>query len=267
MVKIIFDAGHGGFGITPGKRSPANEYEWTFNDKVVDAAMLFLSKYQNVQMLRVDDSSGKVDIPLSVRTNKANNWNGDVYISCHHNALTGVWGNHGGVETFTYDHPQASKESVDIAKAIHPHVVKAMGIANRGIKKANYHVIRETKMPAVLIEGGFMDSRIDIKAMRDDKRLKAQGEAVAKGLVEYFGLKLKEPVKPANETATVPPKTEVKGVSKTVEYGKNDQPSKSLIPEFNEAKELKITDGTYPNHPATRAEVAVMVLRGLNLKK
>jgi N-acetylmuramoyl-L-alanine amidase len=193
MVKIVADAGHS--INTPGKRSPNDEREWTFNDKVVDAFMLFLSKYENVQMLRVDDSSGKVDIPLSTRTNKANAWGADVYISFHHNALTGVWGDHGGVETFT--HPQASEESKDMQKILQANVLKAMGITDRGAKSADYHVLRETKMPAVLIEGGFMDSRIDIKSMRDDKRLKAQGEVVAKGLVEYFGLKLKEVVKPA----------------------------------------------------------------------
>lgn len=208
MVKICFDAGHS--RDTPGKRSPNDEREWVFNDKVVDAAMLFLSKYENVQMLRVDDGSGKVDIPLIVRTNKANNWNADVYVSCHHNALIGKWGDHGGVETFTYDGQHANQKSVEIANIIHPHVIKAMGIGNRGVKKANFHVLRETKMPSVLIEGGFMDSRIDIKAMRDDKRLKAQGEAIAKGLVEYFNLKLKDDVKPVvNEI--------VKPVSKPIE--------------------------------------------------
>ena len=204
MVKIVVDAGHGGFGVTPGKRSPSNEYEWTFNDKVVDAFMLFLSKYENVQILRVDDPSGKVDIPLSVRTNKANAFNADAYISFHHNALTGVWGNHGGVETFTFDGANANPDSVKLAKAIHPQVVKAMGIGDRGIKKANFHVVRETNMPAVLVEGGFMDSRIDIKAMRDDKRLKAQGEAIARGVVEYFGLNLKGNMKPVVEPVSVP---------------------------------------------------------------
>ena len=200
MVKIVADAGHS--LNTPGKRTPNDEREWTFNDKVVDAFMLFLAKYENVQLLRVDDSSGKVDIPLSVRTNKANNWGADVYISFHHNALTGVWGDHGGVETFI--HPQTPKETKDIAKILHNNVVKAMGLQDRGLKTADFHVLRETNMSAVLIEGGFMDSRIDIKAMRDDKRLKAQGEAVARGVVEYYNLKLKEVVKPVIKPVSKP---------------------------------------------------------------
>jgi N-acetylmuramoyl-L-alanine amidase len=260
MTKIVLDAGHG--KETPGKRTPSDEREWSFNDKVVDSAMLVLAKYENVQLLRVDDASGRVDIPLSVRTNKANNFKADVYVSCHHNALTGVWGNHGGVETFV--HPQSSQASKDIQKILHANVLKAMGLSDRGLKTEDYHVLRETNMPAVLIEGGFMDSRIDIKVMRDDKRLKAQGEAVARGLVEYFGLKLKESVKPASEPIHGPVNTEVKGVSKTVEeYKKDAQPSKSLASKFKKAVELGITDGTYPQRPGTREEMAVMIVNAI----
>lgn len=198
MKKVVWSAGHG--INTPGKRSPSDEREWSFNNKVVTAGMLYLAKYENVQQLRVDDTSGKTDVPLSTRTNKANSWCADIYVSCHHNALTGKWGDHGGVETFT--HPQASKESKTLASLIHPKVLKTMGIKDRGLKTADFHELRETNMPAVLVEGGFMDSRIDIKQMRDDKVLKAQGETVAKGIAEYFGLKLKEVVKPVIKVAT-----------------------------------------------------------------
>ena len=55
--------------------------------------------------------------------------------------------------------------------------------------------------------------------------------------------------------------TEVKGVIKVEEYKKDDIPSASLAAEFKLAVEKGITDGTYPNRPATRAEVAVMVYR------
>ena len=246
--RIAWSAGHG--YNTPGKRSPQDEREWTFNDKVVDAGMLFLAKYEDVQQLRVDDPSGAVDAPLVARTNQANYFKADLYVSCHHNALAGVWGNHGGVETFT--HPQSSKASKEIAAVIHPKVVKAMGISDRGLKTANYHDLRESDMPAVLVEGGFMDSRIDIKKMRDDKHLRAQGEAIAKGIAEYFGLKLKGVSEPS----------EVKGVS-IVEYKKDAQPSKSLAAEWKKGIELDITDGSYPQKPATKEEVVAMIVRGL----
>jgi len=190
MIKIVLDAGHG--INTPGKRTPDGEREWTFNNQVVLAAIAKLNEYENVQILRVDDPTGKTDVSLNDRTDKANTFKADVYVSCHHNAYTGNWGSWTGVETYTFDHAQANPKSVEIAKVIHPLVVNVMGLRDRGLKKANFHVLRETAMPAILIEAGFMDSSIDIVALRDNAKLIAQGEAVAKGLATYFGLKLKK---------------------------------------------------------------------------
>ena len=101
-------------------------------------------------------------MPLKTRTDRANNWQADVYIAIHHNALTGKWGNHSGIESYTMDHPQANPKSIDIARAIHPRIVKAMGVQDRGMKRANFQVLRETRMPSVLTEGGFMDSTITL---------------------------------------------------------------------------------------------------------
>lgn len=200
-LKVAYCAGHGGKGSTPGKRTPDGEYEWNFNDVVVRAMAEELSKYEGVKLLRTDDASGRTDVSLRTRTNKANAWGADLYVSVHHNANTGRWGTWTGAETFI--HPSASANSLKLAKAVQPRLVKAMGIKDRGIKRANFHIVRETRMPAILTEGGYMDSSIDIKAMRDDAKLKAQGIAIAQGIVEYAGLKLKagaEPTKPATVT-------------------------------------------------------------------
>ena len=188
MLKIAWSAGHG--LNTPGKRSPEDEREWTFNSQVVMAAMSYLSEYKDIQQLRLDDPSGKSDIPLIDRTDRANSWNADIYISCHHNALQGTWGNHSGIETYVFSLENRDSISLKLAKVIHPFVVQAMGIADRGIKTANFHELRETRMPAILFEGGFMDSRIDIRKMRDNRFLRAQGEGMAKGIVNFFDLKL-----------------------------------------------------------------------------
>lgn len=190
MVKIVIDAGHG-FD-TPGKRSPDGEREWSFNNKVAQYAIAKLQTYKDVEILRVDDPTGKTDVPLATRTNLANNWNADVYASIHHNALNGNWGKHSGMETYTSDNPKASKKSKEIANIVHPRVVMAMGISDRGMKQANFHVLRESAMPAILTEGGFLDSEVDIIKLRDDDYLKAQGEAIAEGLAAYFKLQLKD---------------------------------------------------------------------------
>lgn len=185
MIKIGFDAGHG-FNTT-GKRTPDGEREWTFNNIVATAFANELALYSGVASKRFDDPSGKTDVPLQTRTNQANAWGAHYYISFHHNANTGKWGNWTGVETFIYLGNQP--KSLALAKAIHPALVAAYGIRDRGIKQGNLHMVRETKMPAILIEGGFMDSTIDIKKLRDRSVLENAGKAIAQALAKYLNLK------------------------------------------------------------------------------
>ena len=103
----------------------------------------------------------------------------------HHNAFDGKWGSHGGVEPLVQE-TTVSKASKEIAAIIQPRIVQAMGLRNRGVKTDNLHMLRESSMPAILTEGGFMDSTTDIGALRSDAKLKAQGEAIADGLAVYF---------------------------------------------------------------------------------
>lgn len=202
MIKIALDAGHGIH--TAGKRTPDGEREWTINDKVLRAAEAKLNKYQNVQLLRLDDPTGKMDVPLKTRTDKANEWGADALASIHHNALAGRWGSHGGVETYVQQ--GASKASFDIAAIIQPKIVEEMGLRDRGIKQANLHMTRESNMPAILTEGGFMDSLTDISSLRSEAKLKSQGEAIADGMAAYYKLKPKKASEdvPSRDVAAVP---------------------------------------------------------------
>jgi N-acetylmuramoyl-L-alanine amidase len=187
--KVAWGAGHG--INTPGKRSPEGEREWSFNNIVVTEGIKHLkSNYENVEVLRLDDSTGKRDVPLRERTNKANAWGADVYVSTHHNANTGKWGSWTGTETYTYlgNHPGAEA----LASKVHKRIVKAYGLRDRGLKKADFHVLRETKMDAILTEGGYMDSTIDIKKLRDKEVLKKAGRAIADGIADYLNLKPKK---------------------------------------------------------------------------
>ena len=135
--------------------------------------------------MRTDDKTGKIDVPLKTRTDKANNWGADIYISFHHNALAGKWGDHTGTETYYY---QGSKKGQELAKLVQGAIVKAYGLRSRGLKTNNLHITRETNMPAVLIEGGFMDSTIDIVKLRDDKVLENAGRYVAQAVAKYAGI-------------------------------------------------------------------------------
>jgi N-acetylmuramoyl-L-alanine amidase len=164
MVKIALDAGHGLY--TAGKRcmkalDPNETREWVLNARDFDKLERLLKEYQNVEVLRVDDVSGKVDLPLADRTSKANNWGANIYLSNHRNA--GIYGGAGG-GIVVYRHPESSTASQKFQQTLYNHLVIQTGLkGNRStpLGLANFHVLRETDMPALLIEGGFMDSPVD----------------------------------------------------------------------------------------------------------
>lgn len=183
QLKIALDAGHG--YNTPGKRTPDDEREWYFNDIVLRACEKELRTYKNVSILRLDDSTGKTDVPLKTRTKKANDWKADLLVSIHHNAYLSKWGDWGGVETYVYKRNSVAEK---IANLVNPKIVKAMGLRNRGVLTKNLHMIRESHMPAILTEGGFMDSLTDIKSLRDKQKLNNQGIGIATGIAEYYKL-------------------------------------------------------------------------------
>jgi len=195
VIKVGFDAGHG--INTPGKCTPDGEHEWSFNNKVARAFANELALYEGVASKRYDDPTGKRDVPLKERTDGANAWGADYYISFHHNGLAGQWGNHTGIETFHY---AGSSKGQALAKAIHPSLVAAYGLEDRGLKTNNLHITRETKMPAILVEGGFMDSRIDIVKLRNDEILENAGKSVARAFANFVCLKRSGEVKGVSTT-------------------------------------------------------------------
>ena len=190
-LRIAVDAGHGGGGSTPGKRSPAGEFEWDFNNRVANAFVSHMrDNYQHVVLIRTDDTAGRTDVPLRDRTNQANNWNADLFISFHHNANTGSWGDWTGVETFVHTNlrNRPTDPARQLANAVHPTIVRAYNLRDRGIKFADFHVLRETRMPAILVEGGFMDSRIDIVRLRDNNVLRNAGIGSADAVARLYNL-------------------------------------------------------------------------------
>src|SRR5699024_1624332 len=112
--------------------------------------------------------------------------NADFYISFHHNANRNRWGNWTGVVTYFY---KTSTKGRELAKAIQAAIVKGYELKDRCIKTANIIITKETKMPAILVEGGFMYSTIDIKKLRDKNILRRAGKLVALAVAAYYKLK------------------------------------------------------------------------------
>lgn len=191
-MKIGLDAGHG--LKTAGKQTPDGIKEWELNDKVRDKVVKILKDY-DVDFIFPDNNEGKIDEGLSTRRNMYVNANADACVSTHHNALKGKWGKHTGVEV--YVDKNCTEKDMQLAETIYKKLVEYTGLKGRGIKKADFTVINQNKVPAVLVEGGFMDSTIDHPVITSEKGQEAYARAVAEGLIEFLGLKKK--VKKENE--------------------------------------------------------------------
>ena len=165
MFKIALNAGH--YMKTAGKRClkklDKNETrEWWLNDRICDKIEAKLKAYDGYQLLRVDDTTGATDVSLSNRCKKANSWGADFYLSIHHNAgVSGGTG--GGVVAYTYTNVDVTTAAWQ--KELYEAIIKYTGLkGNRAtpLAKANLAECRQTTMPAVLLECGFMDSTTDV---------------------------------------------------------------------------------------------------------
>lgn len=193
MLKVSWDAGHG--LNTPGKRTPDNSmHEWQFNSEVVRYAMLELAKYENVAQKRFDDPTGKRDIPLVERTNGINSWGSDVHFSVHANAFKSVWNDAHGIETFVYK--MSLDKAVAIAKKVQSSLIEATGRTDRGVKSDDLHMVRETAMPAILVEHPFMTNKEEAALLKSDAFRKKCALAIVKAIATHYNLKKKPAPKP-----------------------------------------------------------------------
>ena len=199
MFKVALGAGHG--LRTAGKRClkslDKNETrEWYLNDRVCDYIYELIMEYDGVSVLRMDDSDdGADDVSLSKRANAANAWGADLYLSIHHNAgMNG--GSGGGIVAFC--HPNAGSSTKGWRDALYMELIQLTGLkGNRAepLSTANFQILRQTKMPAVLLELGFMDSSTDVHAILTDTYAKSCAQAIVNVIAARAGLvkKTKEP--------------------------------------------------------------------------
>ena len=183
-MKIFIDPGHG--GKDPGATGNGLQEK----DVVLDLALRLAKELENyncqVKLARDKD----VYVANGDRTKEANAWGAVLYFSIHINGHTNTSAN--GYEDFIY--PTAPQKTANIRKAIHTKLSAVWlnaGRANRGMKTANFQVLRETKMPAVLVENGFISNKEDADLLRNkDFRIKLVN-AMLEGIVNALDLEKK----------------------------------------------------------------------------
>lgn len=198
---IALSDGHG--ILTYGKRSPILPngmksetgnfmHENEFNRSVINKLDKHLQRC-GFDILLVAPTDA--DTPLTVRTNLANSKKADIYVSVHANAFDAEFNERDpqGIETFHYPNSIQGKK---LAEIIHKHLIQGTKQVDRGVKAENFHEVRETNMPSVLIEAEFMDNLDGVKLLLSDSFRGECAVEIAKGICEYFGVKYIEiPIK------------------------------------------------------------------------
>lgn len=204
MFKIALNAGH--YFYEPGRRVSrafdSNETrEWVLNARICEKVEQKLKAYEGYTLLRIDDRTGETPTPLNDRTAKANRFGADIYVSVHHNAGV-AGGSGGGIMAFTYltvDEPTRR-----LQRLLYEKLIEKTGlIGNRAtpLATADFAECRQTVMPAVLLECGFMDSSTDAPIIITDTFAEKAAQAITEAIVEYGQLK---PVKTSDPAPAEP---------------------------------------------------------------
>jgi N-acetylmuramoyl-L-alanine amidase len=172
---IIIDPGHGGFdrGGIPGLS--VAEKDLTLDTAKRLSRILRARGDVKVVMTRQDDTF----IPLPVRTSIANQYAGRnaVFVSIHFNA--GLREGAFGIETYYYN-PRAFPLTV----RVHRRVIKAADSIDRGIRRRGYWVLRANRLPAILVECGFMTNRAEKSRIQNVRYRERIARAIAEGLMD-----------------------------------------------------------------------------------
>lgn len=180
--KVFIDPGHG--GEDPG----AIYYGIQEKDIVLDISNRMYNILKNqgavVQMSRYDDvnlgETTRED--LFKRAEMANSSGADIFVSIHANAH---WSqNLSGIMTFHRREPLPG--SVELAKQIQKELVNELQLEDKGVRKADFVVIRETNMPAVLVEVAFLSNQEDAMLLSEPAFRQRAAEAIVRGINNYF---------------------------------------------------------------------------------
>lgn len=177
MSKVHLDFGHG--GRDPGAvANGIREKDITLSVGLEVGRILKAHKV-SVSYSRTTD----VFVSLQDRVNKANREKADIFVSIHVNSATNKSAN--GVETFSHTNSTKGRQ---LAKAIQDSLVAdRIFKSNRGIKTANFYVLRRTIAPAALTELGFLPNAHDANIIRTKQ--KEMAISVAKGILNHIGVK------------------------------------------------------------------------------
>jgi len=168
---VVIDAGHGGHdrGGGPGQRIPEKPY-------TLDVAKRLQSILSGAGYRTIMTRSGDYFVGLGGRCAIANRQSDAIFVSVHFNSAPREGAD--GIETYYY-----TGRSGNLAAAVHREVVRAAGTENRGVRRRGFYVIRNTRIPSILCELGFLTNRAEAKRISGSTAHRQKlAEAIARGI-------------------------------------------------------------------------------------
>lgn len=181
---IVVDAGHGGddFGTRSASKPKYHEKSLNLTTALILSDFLQKMGYRTIMTRSTDEF-----IPLQKRADFANDKGANLFVSVHYNSAPAKQAE--GIEIFYYksdENKSRTSESRKLATSILTQVTKLTQAKSRGVKHGNFAVIRETKMPAVLIEGGFLTNEDEMEKIKDPAYVKNVAWGIAQGVQAYL---------------------------------------------------------------------------------
>lgn len=186
---IVVDPGHG--GPDTGAVGPSGTYEKNNTLPVaLELADRLRASGAEVVLTRSTDSSPAGSNyselnDLKARVQIANQIQADLFVSIHNDAFSNPTA--GGTTTYYSVDSPAAGPSQTLASDIQKEVVKQLGLTDRGVKSANFYVVKNTQMPAVLVELGFISNPTEEKLLSSPDFQKKAAEGIYQGILAYQG--------------------------------------------------------------------------------
>lgn len=169
---VVIDPGHGGADLGA---ADSYVYEKHIN---LDVARRLERSLKEAGFKTVMTRSRDEFIALSERSSIANRQRNAIFVSVHFNSSYRTAAL--GIETF-----YRSSNSQKLAGYVQRELIKNTRATDRGVKTANFAVLRDTKHPAVLVEGGFVSNKDERSAMCDPLYRQIVADSIARAVVQF----------------------------------------------------------------------------------
>jgi N-acetylmuramoyl-L-alanine amidase len=173
---VVIDPGHGG-------RDPGAVGNGLYEKNVVfSISNLVIAELRRRGINAISTRSTDVEVDLQPRVDKAEGVRANAFVSIHANAISLSRPDINGLETYYY----SSSSGYRLARNIHNSVLRSTGMSDRGIREARFYVLRQTSMPAVLVETGFITGARDSANFKSDAYRQKIAQGIVNGIISYL---------------------------------------------------------------------------------